>query len=125
MRRRALLLGGVTHPSSKLDGWGTLGTSVFRLNATYHRRENHAKFTYKGTKYQKPAKPLTAAAERGAPAEAFAEGRMKARRMESAKWVPFTPARPGALAKGGAPLQRHIHNCCLEYLRTTEESASG
>ena len=30
------------------DG-GTLGTSVFRLNATYHRRENHAKFTYKGT----------------------------------------------------------------------------
>ena len=35
------------------------------------------------------------------------EGRMKTRRVETAKRVPFTPARPVALAKGDAQIVRY------------------
>ena len=35
---------------------------------------------------------------------------MKARRVETAKRVPFTPARPVALAKGDAQIVRYLYN---------------
>jgi len=38
------------------------------------------------------------------------EGRMKARRVETAERVPFTPARPEALAKGDAKLISDLMN---------------
>jgi len=31
-------------------------TAVFRLNVIYHRRENHANFTYKGRKNEMPTR---------------------------------------------------------------------